>query len=83
MLVKAAAAWALQGVANVQREMPGMTIRNLERLLAPRSIVLTGASDRPNSVGTVLTKNHHTFSGVASSVAKNKQWMSFPSLPPS
>ena len=34
-----------------------MTIRNLEHLLAPRSIALIGASDRPHSVGKVLTDN--------------------------
>ena len=36
-----------------------MTIRNLEHLLAPRSIALIGASDRPRSVGKVLTDNLH------------------------
>ena len=34
-----------------------MTIRNLEQLLSPRSIVLLGASDRPGSVGAVVTRN--------------------------
>ena len=34
-----------------------MTIRNLEHLLAPRSVVLVGASDRPGSVGAILAAN--------------------------
>ncbi|MBU2532706.1 MAG: bifunctional acetate--CoA ligase family protein/GNAT family N-acetyltransferase [Alphaproteobacteria bacterium] len=34
-----------------------MTIRNLNYLLAPRSIALIGASDRDRSVGRVLTDN--------------------------
>ena len=34
-----------------------MTIRNLEHLLAPRSIALVGATGRPHSVGAILTAN--------------------------
>lgn len=34
-----------------------MTIRNLERLLAPRSVALVGASDRPGAVGTIVARN--------------------------
>lgn len=34
-----------------------MTIRNLDRLMAPRSIVLVGASEQPGSVGEVVTRN--------------------------
>ncbi|MDZ4843619.1 MAG: bifunctional acetate--CoA ligase family protein/GNAT family N-acetyltransferase [Hyphomicrobium aestuarii] len=34
-----------------------MTIRNLDALLSPRSIVLLGASDRPGGVGAVVTRN--------------------------
>ncbi len=34
-----------------------MTIRNLEHLLAPRSIAMIGASDRPHSVGAIVTAN--------------------------
>jgi len=34
-----------------------MTIRNLEYLLAPRSLALIGASDRPGSVGLITQRN--------------------------
>ncbi|MGI9501864.1 MAG: acetate--CoA ligase family protein, partial [Geminicoccaceae bacterium] len=34
-----------------------MTIRNLEKLFAPQSIALIGASKRPGSVGAVLAEN--------------------------
>ncbi len=34
-----------------------MTIRNFDKLLAPRSVALIGASPRPGSVGAVLTRN--------------------------
>ncbi len=34
-----------------------MTIRNLEMLLAPRSIVMIGASSRPKAVGSIVTRN--------------------------
>lgn len=34
-----------------------MTIRNLDRLLAPRSIVMVGASERAGSVGAIVTRN--------------------------
>lgn len=34
-----------------------MTARDLDRLLAPRSVVLVGASTRPGSVGTALARN--------------------------
>lgn len=34
-----------------------MTIRNLDCLLAPRSIVMIGASDRQGSVGAIVTRN--------------------------
>jgi acyl-CoA synthetase (NDP forming) len=34
-----------------------MSIRNLEYLFKPRSIALIGASDKPASVGGVLTRN--------------------------
>ncbi|MEQ1696514.1 MAG: bifunctional acetate--CoA ligase family protein/GNAT family N-acetyltransferase [Hyphomicrobiaceae bacterium] len=34
-----------------------MTIRNLEMLLAPRSIAMIGASDRPKAVGAIVTRN--------------------------
>ncbi len=34
-----------------------MTIRNLEHLLAPQTIALIGASDRPHSVGAIVTDN--------------------------
>ncbi len=34
-----------------------MTIRNLERLLAPNSAVLIGASPEPGSVGNIVTRN--------------------------
>jgi acetyltransferase len=31
-----------------------MSVRNLDRLLAPKSIALVGASARPGSLGTVV-----------------------------
>lgn len=34
-----------------------MTIRNLDKLLAPSSIAVIGASERPGSIGNVLTRN--------------------------
>src|SRR4051794_24589095 len=34
-----------------------MTIRNLDHLLAPRSVALIGASDRPGSVGYTMLRN--------------------------
>jgi acetyltransferase len=34
-----------------------MTIRNFEKLMAPRSVALIGASPEPDSVGAVLTRN--------------------------
>ena len=34
-----------------------MTIRNLERMLAPSSVALFGASDQPGSVGFWLAAN--------------------------
>ena len=34
-----------------------MTVRNLERLLAPRSVALVGASPQPASVGAILARN--------------------------
>ena len=34
-----------------------MSIRNLDALLAPRSVVVIGASDRPASVGTTVWRN--------------------------
>lgn len=34
-----------------------MTIRNLDRLFAPRSVAVIGASDRPGKVGTVVLEN--------------------------
>ncbi len=34
-----------------------MTIRNLQHLLAPRSVALIGASDRPGSIGGILGRN--------------------------
>lgn len=34
-----------------------MTVRNLDGLLAPRSVVAIGASDRPGSVGAAVTRN--------------------------
>ena len=34
-----------------------MTIRNLEHVLAPRSVVVIGASTERGSVGNVLTEN--------------------------
>jgi len=34
-----------------------MTIRNLDYLLKPKSVAIVGASDRPGSVGKVLTDN--------------------------
>src|SRR5688572_23153616 len=34
-----------------------MSVRNLEFLLNPRSIAVIGASNRPNRVGTVVTRN--------------------------
>ena len=34
-----------------------MTIRNLEKLLAPRSVALVGASDQPGSVGAIIARN--------------------------
>jgi acetyltransferase len=34
-----------------------MTVRNLERLLAPRSIAIVGASDRAGSVGSIVAAN--------------------------
>ena len=34
-----------------------MTIRNLDRLLEPRSVAVFGASDRPASVGTTVWRN--------------------------
>ena len=33
-----------------------MTIRNLDRLLAPRSVVLIGASDHPGTVGGTMVR---------------------------
>ena len=41
-----------------------MTIRNLDLALAPRSVALIGASERPNSVGRVVLENVlHGFEG--------------------
>lgn len=34
-----------------------MTIRNLEHILAPRSVAVIGASTEAGSVGKVLTEN--------------------------
>ena len=34
-----------------------MTIRNLEYLLAPKSVAMIGASPEPGSVGLVVTRN--------------------------
>jgi acetyltransferase len=34
-----------------------MTVRNLERLFAPRSVAVIGASNREHSVGAVVTRN--------------------------
>lgn len=34
-----------------------MSSRNLEYLLAPRSVALVGASDRPGSVGATVMRN--------------------------
>ena len=34
-----------------------MSVRNLQRLFAPRSVALIGASDRPDSLGTTLLDN--------------------------
>jgi acetyltransferase len=34
-----------------------MSVRNLERLFAPRSVALIGASERPSSLGAVLLRN--------------------------
>src|SRR5437773_11156 len=34
-----------------------MTIRNLDRLLAPRSVALIGAGERPGSVGQTMVRN--------------------------
>jgi acetyltransferase len=34
-----------------------VTVRNLDKLFAPRSAVLIGASDRPGSVGSKMTEN--------------------------
>jgi acetyltransferase len=34
-----------------------MSIRNLNRMFAPRSVALIGASDRPQSVGAVVARN--------------------------
>ncbi len=34
-----------------------MTIRNLDRLLHPRSVAVVGGSDRPFSVGAVVMRN--------------------------
>ena len=34
-----------------------MTIRNLQFMLAPRSVVLVGASDRPGSIGRIVAEN--------------------------
>lgn len=34
-----------------------MTIRNLDKLFAPRSVAVIGASDRPGKVGTVVLEN--------------------------
>lgn len=34
-----------------------MTVRNLEHLLAPKSVALIGASPEPGSVGLILTRN--------------------------
>lgn len=34
-----------------------MTIRNLEMLLSPNSIAMIGASERPNAVGSIVTRN--------------------------
>ncbi len=47
-----------------------MTIRNLDKMFAPRSVALIGASARPGSVGGVLLQNLTTagFEGVVSAV---------------
>jgi len=34
-----------------------MTIRNLDKLLAPRSVALIGASDRPGTIGHTMVRN--------------------------
>lgn len=40
-----------------------MTIRNLEAVLAPRSVAVVGASEREGSVGRVLMRNMASFGG--------------------
>ena len=42
-----------------------MSVRNLQSLFQPSSVVLVGASDKPNSVGAVLFQNllHGGFKG--------------------
>ena len=34
-----------------------MSVRNLEKLLKPRSVALIGATDRPASIGSVVARN--------------------------
>ncbi len=34
-----------------------MSTRNLDKLMAPRSVVAIGASERPGSVGAAVTRN--------------------------
>jgi acetyltransferase len=34
-----------------------VTIRNLNHLLAPKSVALIGASNRPSSVGSTVARN--------------------------
>lgn len=42
-----------------------MTVRNLDKLLAPRSVALVGASPEPRSVGAIIARNlsHSGFKG--------------------
>lgn len=67
-----------------------MTSRNLEHLLAPRSVALVGASDRPHSVGATVMRNllQSGFDGTVwavnlrhATVAGNKAYATVDALP--
>jgi acetyltransferase len=51
------AADARKSVPNLFAGLLSMTIRNLDALLAPRSIALIGATERPGSVGATVARN--------------------------
>jgi acetyltransferase len=49
--------WVARIMLRFKIERPGMTIRNLDVLLHPKSVALVGASERTGSVGQVILSN--------------------------